>query len=159
LSKTARDIMTTDVISITGEETLQQALDLMNRHNISGLPVTDARNVLIGIISNTDIIDYAQTENVVPLFDLSGWISPHTDIKDLASVRRGIDLLAKTKVSKLMKKKVYTAGEDTSLIEIARLMSRRQINRVPIVDGEGRLIGIVTRADMVRGMAERDESI
>jgi len=151
--------MTTDVISITGDETLQQALDLMNRHNISGLPVTDARNVLTGIISNTDIIHYAQTENVVPLFDLSGWISPHTDIKDLASVRRGVDLLSKTKVSKLMKKKVYTAGEETPLIEIARLMSRRQINRVPIVDREGRLTGIVTRADLVRSIADRDDPI
>ena len=97
--------------------------------------------------------------NVVPLFDPSGWISPHTDINDLASIRRGIDLLARTKVSKLMKKKVYTASEETPLIEIARLMSRRQINRVPIVNREGKLTGIITRADMVRSIADRDDPI
>jgi CBS domain-containing protein len=159
LTKTARDVMTTKVISITGDETLQEAIDLMDRHNISGLPVTDAQNMLIGIISNTDIIHYSQKVNVVPLFDPSGWISPHTDINDLASIRRGIDLLARTKVSKLMKKKVYTASEKTPLIEIARLMSRRQINRVPIVNREGKLTGIITRADMVRSIADRDDPI
>jgi len=71
----------------------------------------------------------------------------------------GIDLLARTKVSELMKKKVYTAGEVTALIEIAGLMSRRQINRVPIVNREGKLTGIITRADMVRSIANSDDSI
>ena len=69
----------------------------------------------------------------------------------------GIDLLARTKVSELMKKKVYTAGEVTALIEIAGLMSRRQINRVPIVNREGKLTGIITRADMVRSIANSDD--
>lgn len=159
MSTTARDIMTRNVISITGEKTLQEAVDLMARHNISGLPVTDDRNVLTGIISNTDIISYSQKLNVVPLFDPSGWISPHAEIGDLATLRRGIDMLAGTKVSTLMKKKIYTAGEDSDLIKIAGLMSRRQVNRIPIVDREGRLTGIVTRADMVKSIANPDDSI
>lgn len=156
---TAKEIMTTDVIHVTGDKTLQEAIDLMARHNISGLPVTDSQNLLTGIISNTDIIRYSQKVNVVPLFDPSGWVSPHSDISDLTSLRRGIDLLAKTAVSKLMKKKVYTAGEESTLIDLAGLMSRRQVNRIPIVDREGRLTGIVTRADMVRSIAKSDSSI
>ncbi len=157
--KPAKDIMTRNVISITGEKTLQEAVDLMARNNISGLPVTDDRNVLTGIISNTDIISYSQKVNVVPLFDPSGWISPHAEITDLTSIRRGMDMLAKTKVSTLMKKKVYTAGEESDIIKIAGLMSRRQVNRVPIVDREGRLTGIITRADMVKSIANPDDSI
>lgn len=153
MSLTAKDIMTTTVISINEQQTLQEAISLMAEHNISGLPVTGPGDVLTGIISNTDIIDYAQKVNVVPLFDLSGWISPHTEIKDLASLRRGIDLLAKTTAGQLMKKKVYTAREDSELFEIARLMSRRQINRVPIIDRGGKLAGIVTRNDMVKSIA------
>ncbi|HOB28512.1 MAG: CBS domain-containing protein [Dethiobacteria bacterium] len=156
---TAKEIMTTDVISINKKQTLQEAASLMAEHGISGLPVTDAEGVLIGIISNTDIIDYAHKVNVVPLFDLSGWVSPHTEIKDLASIRRGIDLLAKTTVGQLMKKKVYTAREDTGLFELARLMSRRQVNRVPIVDRENKLIGIVTRNDLVQNIARSNDSI
>lgn len=72
-------------------------------------------------------------------------------IKGLSSIRRGVDLLAKTTVGRLMKKKVYTAREDTGMLEIARLLSRRQLNRVPIVDRK--LIGIVTRNDLVQSIA------
>ncbi|NLA10566.1 MAG: CBS domain-containing protein [Firmicutes bacterium] len=153
MTLTAREIMTAAVFSIAKQQTLQEALAIMAKHNISGLPVTEADGTLVGIISNTDIINYAQKENVVPLFDLSGWISPHAEIKDLTSIKRGIDLLAQTTVSRLMKRKVHTAGEDTAILAIAGLMSRHQVNRVPIVDGENRLRGIVTRNDLVRSIA------
>ncbi len=159
MTLTARDIMTADVISITGDKTLQEAVDVMAKYNISGLPVTDENNLLTGVISNTDILNYSQKVNVVPLFDPAGWISPHADISDLSSLRRGIDLLARTRVSALMKKKVHTAGEESTLIEIAALMSRRQINRIPILDRQGRLTGIVTRADMVKSIANPGNSI
>lgn len=159
MTVTAKDIMTTDVISITSDKTLQEAVDMMAKHNISGLPVTDAKNMLTGIISNTDILNYSQKVNVVPLFDPAGWVSPHADIGDLSSLRRGIELLARTRVSALMRKKVHTAGEESTLIEIATLMSRRQINRIPIVDQRGHLTGIVTRADMVKSIANSGNSI
>lgn len=153
MTLTAKEIMTAAVVSIEGQQTLQEALAIMAKYGISGLPVTGTDGVLVGIISNTDIINYAQKENVVPLFDLSGWISPHAEIKDLTSIKRGIDLLAQTAVSRLMKRKVHTACEDTAMIAIARLMSRYQVNRVPIVDANGRLLGIVTRNDLVKSFA------
>ena len=110
---TARDIMSPTVVGITEHQTLQEAISLMAQHNISGLPVIDEDHRLLGIISNTDIIRYSQQRNIVPLMDLSGWISPHTEITDMASLRRGIELLANTTVDRLMKRKVYTAsGQD-----------------------------------------------
>lgn len=153
MSLTAKEIMTAVVISINRNQTLQEAISLMARHRISGLPVIDNGGVLAGIITNADIISYAQKENVVPLFDLSGWISPHTDVGDLTSIKRGIDLLANTTVSRLMKKKVHTASADTGLLDIARLMSRYEINRVPVVDRNNQLIGIVTRNDLIQNIA------
>ena len=153
MSLTAKEIMTAAVISIDKKQTLQEALALMTEHNISGLPVTKSSTVLAGVISNTDIIDYAQKVNVVPLFDPAGWVSPHAEIKDLTTIRRGVDFLAQTTVGRLMKKRAYTAREDTEILEIARLMSRRQVNRVPIVDEENKLIGIVTRNDLVKSIA------
>ncbi|NMD41852.1 MAG: CBS domain-containing protein [Firmicutes bacterium] len=153
MTLTAKEIMTAAVVCVEGQQTLQEALAIMAKYGISGLPVTGTDGVLVGIISNTDIINYAQKENVVPLFDLSGWISPHAEIKDLTSIKRGIDLLAQTAVSRLMKRKVHTAREDTAMLAIARLMSRYQVNRVPIVDANGRLLGIVTRNDLVKSFA------
>lgn len=153
MSLTAKEIMTTAVISIDKKQTLQEAISLMAEHNISGLPVTQSSGMLAGVISNTDILNYAQKENVVPLFDPSGWVSPHAKVKDLSTIRRGIDFLAQTTVDRLMKKKVHTAREGTEMLEIARLMSRHQVNRVPIVDRENKLVGIVTRNDLVKNIA------
>ncbi len=154
MTMTARDIMSTEVVNINERQTLQEAIELMSRHNISGLPVTDESHALAGIISNIDIIRYSHQISVVPLMDLSGWVSPHTNIIDMASLRRGIDLLAKTEVSRLMKKKVYTAAEDTKIIDLAKLMSQHKINRIPILNSDRKLVGIVTRADLVKSLAK-----
>jgi CBS domain-containing protein len=146
--------MTAPVISVTEDQTLKDLTELLAKHKFSGVPVVDANNTVVGIISNTDIVCYSQQVNVIPFTDLSGWISPHTDIADMASLRQGIDLLGKTRVSQVMTKKVHTVVEDSTAEEIARLMCRRNINRVPVVDRQGKLVGIVTRADLVKNMAD-----
>lgn len=149
----AKEIMTHPVISIKEDQTLEEAINLLAKQKFSGVPVVNDDNKVIGILSDSDIIRYSHQAKVIPFMDLSGWISPHTDISDLATVRKGIDMLSTTKAGEVMTKKVYTVREDADLTEVARLMNRRNINRVPVVDDEGRLIGIITRADMVRVMA------
>ncbi len=150
----AKDIMSAPAVSVDGEETLREAIETLAEKKISGLPVVDDQNNVIGIISDTDIIRYSQKLNVVPHATLSGWVSPYTDIEDLASMRKGYELLGTTRIKNIMTKKVHTTHEDTDAGEVARLMSKRNINRVPVVDSEGKLVGIVTRADMVQCMAK-----
>jgi len=150
----AKDIMSAPAISITENHTLQEVLELMAENNFSGLPIVDSDNKVIGIISNTDIIRYSQQSSVIPLSNLSGWISPYANITDLASVRKGFEMLNKTKAGQIMTKKVYTVSQDTDATEIAQLMNQRKVNRIPVVDSEGKLVGIVTRGDMVQCMAK-----
>lgn len=154
MSALARDIMNTPVISISADQSIKEVIDLLTANKFSGVPVVDSSNKVVGVISDTDIVRYSHQLSVIPFTDLSGWISPYADISDLASLRKGIDLLATTKVAQVMTKKVFTAGEDTEVSEIAKLMSRRKINRVPIVNQDGELVGIVTRADLVSNMAK-----
>jgi CBS domain-containing protein len=151
---TAKDIMTTPVLSVTGDQTVQVVLELLAEKRISGVPVVDDQQKVIGIISDTDIIRYAHQLSVVPLSNLSGWISPYTEISDLASMRKGFELLHKTKFDQIMTKKVYTIHEDASATEVAELMNRRKINRVPVVDSNDKLVGIITRSDIVQCMAK-----
>jgi CBS domain-containing protein len=153
LSATAREIMTAPVISVTEDQTLKDVIELLAKHKFSGVPVVNADNIVVGILSDTDIVRYSHQVSVIPFADLSGWISPYTDIADMASLRQGIDMLSKTTVSQVMTKKVHTASVDTAVVDIARMMSRRNINRVPVLDQQGKLAGIVTRADVVRNMA------
>ena len=153
MTATAKMIMTTPAVSVTERQTIKDVIELLAKNNFSGVPVVDDNNIVVGILSNTDIIRYSQQVSLIPLTDLSGWISPYTDVTDLAALRQGIDLITRTTAAEIMTRKVYTATEDTPVTELARLMSRRRINRVPIVDAAGKLIGIVTRADLVKSMA------
>ncbi|MDY6827446.1 MAG: CBS domain-containing protein [Bacillota bacterium] len=150
---TAKDIMSKPAISVTEDHTLREVLELLVEHRFSGMPVVNAEGKVVGIISDTDIIRYSQQLNVVPLSNLSGWISPYAEISDLASLKTGFELLHKTKVSEVMTKKVYSVRKDTPNSEVAQLMSRRNINRVPIIDSSDKLVGIVTRTDLVKCMA------
>ena len=149
-----KEIMSKPAISVDENQTLQEVLELLAKHRFSGVPVVDAEDKVIGIISDTDIIRYSQQISVIPLSNLSGWISPYADITDLASVRKGFEMLTKTKVSQVMTKKAYTITADADVTEVAQLMNRRKINRVPVVADNGKLIGIVTRGDMVQCMAK-----
>jgi len=155
----ARDIMTVEVITVTEQDTLQDVIELLSVHRFGGLPVVEADGKLIGIISVTDIVHYSEKVDVVPLINLSGWVSPHADTDSLFYLRKGQDALNYTTVGEIMRRKLFTAKADEPLQEVARLMKRRRINRVPIVDNDYKLIGIVTRSDIVRGISQLEEFI
>jgi CBS domain-containing protein len=152
--QTAKEIMTKPALSARGTDTVKAVLELLAEKRISGVPVVDEDEKVIGVISDTDIIRYAHQISVVPLSNLSGWISPYAEVSDLASMRKGFELLHRTDVSQVMTKKVYTAHEDAPANEVAELMNRRKINRVPVVDSDDKLKGIITRSDMVQCMAK-----
>jgi len=150
----ARDIMSSPPISIHEDKTLREAIELLAEHRFSGLPVVNNEGKIVGIISDTDIIRYSEKIKVVPHTNLSGWISPYVDVSTLATMRKGMDSLHQTRVSEVMTKKVFTVNEEAEATDIARLMNRRNINRIPVVDGNNKLVGVVTRADMVQCMAK-----
>ncbi len=152
--QTAKEIMTKPALSAREADTVKAVLELLAEKRISGVPVVNEDGKVIGVISDTDIIRYAHQISVVPLSNLSGWISPYAEVSDLASMRKGFELLHRTAVSQIMTKKVHTVHEDAPANEVAEMMNRRKINRVPVVDSDDKLKGIVTRSDLVQCMAK-----
>ncbi len=151
----ASQIMTKDVISVQLDTTLEEVVKILAEKKISGLPVVDNENKLVGVITETDIVEHANSLHVIPLIASSSWISPHTEISQIATYKRGFELLSNTKVEGVMSKKVFTAKANTSGLEIATLMKKKRVNHIPIVDDEGKLIGIVARSDIVNYLAEK----
>ncbi len=149
----AKDIMTESAFSVKKNSNVKAALDLLAENNISGLPVVDDAGKVVGIISGSDILRYSQQKNVVPKTSSSFWVSPYTETDDIASIRDGFEILHRTSVDHVMTKKAYTVKEDTPVSDIAKLMISRSINRVPVVDSDGKLVGIISRADLVKFMA------
>ncbi len=141
---TASTVMKESVITVNPENTLSEALEVLARHRISGLPVVDRDLRVVGVLSKTDIIagvlkdaDESVDELVAGMVYrfLRGKIDP-TQLDEVL-------------VEQVMTRRVYKARPNTPLREIAELMVKHEINRVPIVDQEGLLVGIVTRSDLL----------
>ncbi len=150
----ASNIMNTSVISISPQATLKEVVEILADNKISGLPVVDSANKVVGVITETDIVDFATKLHVVPLIGTSGWISPYLDVTEMTKFKRGFTLLANTKVEKVMSRKPITVSEDLQIHEIANLMKKKSVNRILVVDNEGKIVGIIARADLVNFLAE-----
>ncbi|MGI5823853.1 MAG: CBS domain-containing protein [Dethiobacteria bacterium] len=150
----ASSVMNTAVVSVGPDKTLKEVVKILADNRISGLPVVDSENKLVGVVTETDIVNFATKVHVIPLIGTSGWISPHTDITEIAKFKKGFNLLANTKVEKVMSRKPATVSASTYINNVAELMKRRDINRVFVVDKEGKIIGVIARADLVDYLAE-----
>ncbi|NMB34667.1 MAG: CBS domain-containing protein [Firmicutes bacterium] len=150
----ASSVMNTAVVSVAPEATLGEVVELLAEHKISGVPVVDADNKAVGVITETDIVVFASDLHVVPLIATSGWISPYMDVTELTKFKKGFALLANTKVEKVMSKKPVTVPEDMYVYQIAKRMKKKDVNRVLVVDKEGKVVGIIARADLVNFLAK-----
>lgn len=139
----ARDIMTTNVCTFAPETSVLEAARLLVDRRISGAPVVDGANRVIGIVSERDLIRRAElgTEK-----EWSGW-------REFLVARRTLahEFIRShaTRVGDIMTAPVWTVGENATLAELAELFEKKNIRRAPVVR-EGRLAGIASRADMVR---------
>lgn len=144
-----RDIMTTDPVRVTGDTRLREAARLMVRHRVSGLPVVDEAGKLIGIVSEGDFIrreagrDRPQGVSLLDAVFGEGELQP-----------AGAETVAE-----VMTRSVVTITPEASIGEAARVMGRRNVKRLPVVDLEGELVGIVSRADVVGAFTKPDDVI
>ena len=147
--KTARDIMTRDVITVEPETSVEDAAKLMSKHRVSGLPVVKDGKML-GIVSEKDLIVKDKKLHFPEYINLIGGI---IYVESYRKFREEFKKYIAVRVEELMTTEVEIIEPDTPVNEIATLMSREEINRLPVLE-DGKLIGIVTRADLVRNMAD-----
>ncbi|MBN2113481.1 MAG: CBS domain-containing protein [Acidimicrobiia bacterium] len=144
-----RDIMTTDPFRVTGDTRLREAARLMVRHRVSGLPVVDEAGKLVGIVSEGDFIrreagrDRPQGVSLLDAVFGEGELQP-----------AGAETVAE-----VMTRSVVTITPEATIGEAARVMGRRNVKRLPVVDLEGELVGIVSRADVVGAFTKPDDVI
>ncbi|MGC8835221.1 MAG: CBS domain-containing protein [Armatimonadota bacterium] len=143
---TARDVMTRDVVTIPETASLRDAVHVLVNHEISGAPVVDESGNVVGMLSEADILDERKREAALPRVALFG-----VSIIPDDSLRRAYEEGMSLQVKDVMTKKVISVEEDTSVKEIARLMVRHRINRVPVIK-DRRLVGIVARDDILRAL-------
>jgi CBS domain-containing protein len=146
---TARDIMTKEVITISPDTSIEALSEILIENKISGVPVVDGRGILAGIVTEADIIVRDTDLHFPRYFKLLDAI---IYLESLNKFRDNLKKHLATKVEDIMTKKVKTIKPDTPVSEIAEIMLAEKINRLPVVDKNDKVKGIVTRADIVKSM-------
>ncbi|MEQ9126100.1 MAG: CBS domain-containing protein [Alphaproteobacteria bacterium] len=141
----AKDVMTTEVVVAAEDTPVHEIVGKLIKHRISGMPVVDALGRVVGIVSEGDLL---QPEGQ-PSASRAWWLEA-VYAGDTIQFKRAHGRTA----GAIMTKDVVTVGPDTPLAEIARLIERKRIKRVPVVTTEGELVGIVSRANLLHGLAD-----
>jgi len=145
--KVAKDIMVTNVITVTPQDDVNRVAHLLLEYHISGLPVVNSKGKLVGIISEADLVfqeKKVRSPFFMVLFDSPIYLErPHRFLDEL---KRS----AAQKVKDLMSTKLHTVGPETGIADVATILAEKGINRVPVVDKEGKILGIITRQDIIK---------
>jgi CBS domain-containing protein len=148
---TAAAVMTTTVVTVSPETPVPEVARLLHEHRISGVPVVDGGGQVIGIVSEGDLIGHA---GAIGEQRRSWWLRLLTGENALA---RDYSKTHGRAARDVMTSRVITIAETASLADIARQMERHGIKRVPVVR-DGRLIGIVSRSNLLQALAATDVS-
>jgi len=150
---TAREIMTSPVITVRPETPIREIINLMLRSRISGVPVVDDDQRVVGVVSEADLLE--KEDRPYPEPPLLSWHGRSLRLERMVGrYRKATGAVARD----VMTENLITAGEDTEVHELAHLMLRHGINRVLIVR-DGRLAGIVARADVLKIFLRSDDNL
>jgi CBS domain-containing membrane protein len=141
-----RDVMTQNVIKVREDADINEVATLLSENRISGLPVVDSQDRVIGMITEADVLA------------MVGMKKGHT-FKDVIRHLLGEPLSGPKRSKRLrdvMTKPVITTGPEADIREIALTLDEKRIKRLPVVDEQGKLIGVISRADIVRAIGKND---
>jgi CBS-domain-containing membrane protein len=146
MSWSVASVMTKDVMSVSPGTAYKEIVERLRERSVSAVPVIETDGRVVGIVSEADLLLKEERPASGPGGTL---LHPHGD----AARAQGRN------AASIMTADVVTVGPGATLTEAARLMHGRGVKRLPVVDGEGRLVGIVSRADLLQPFLRSDESI
>jgi CBS domain-containing protein len=153
ISVKAKDIMSADVITVKKDATIEEIAHILTEKNISGVPVVDDDNSVIGVVTQKDLLYKKIEPRFPPVVEILGGL---IFLKSVKNYNEELRKLVATKAEEIMTKKVVTVDEDTDIERIAELMVEQDINRIPVVKAS-KLVGIISRTDVVKYIAKTME--
>ncbi|MGH2754135.1 MAG: CBS domain-containing protein [Actinomycetota bacterium] len=143
---TARDVMSAPAMACREHAFFEEVAEILAGRHISGLPVIDADGIVVGVISERDLAHALGGPMVRLVLRRPNHGRGFEDLHEIPRDRR--------RAARVMSAPAITAGPDAPLPELARLMKVHDVNRLPVVDGGRRLIGVVTRGDLLGVIAQ-----
>lgn len=148
----AKDVMTHGVVTVGPSTPVNEIAKLLLERHISAVPVVDTGNQVLGIVSEGDLMRRPETGTARRL---SWWLRVIADRDTLA---REYTKSHGSEAQSIMTREVVTVNEDAELADIAQILEKKRIKRVPVVR-DGRLVGIVSRANLLQGLAVKKGAI
>jgi len=141
-SVTAGKVMTTDVVFVKKDDSLETAAETMARHGIAGVPVVENGEKVVGVISEKDFLSHMGGDDAKSFMEV---VAQYLRNKGCIAIT-----MRQQKAEDIMTSPAITVREDTPVSEIANIFTEKEINRVPVTDDGGKLLGIVAREDIVK---------
>jgi len=145
---TAGDVMTRDVITVKKETTIRELAELFARHRISSAPVADDNGNMIGIVTETDLIEQDKSLHIPTVISLFDWV---IYLESDKKFEKELKKMTGQTVGDIFTPEAETVAPSTPISEVADIMSSRKIHAIPVVE-DHKVVGIVARIDLIRTM-------
>ncbi|MCZ7400592.1 MAG: CBS domain-containing protein [Candidatus Methanoperedens sp.] len=154
-----KDVMNKDVIICAPNDTLGHLADMFKKNHISGIPVVDKGKV-VGLVSETDLIKLFK----IPEYSNDLWLPspfeiieiPIRDLVKFEETKKFFENMKLRPVKEIMTKTVHAISPDEDLEDASTMMVKYDVNRLPVIEN-GKLVGIVARSDIIKGLSESAE--
>jgi CBS domain-containing protein len=141
-----KDFMISDVISVKEDTTVRELLKILVKNKIGGVPVVNNDNVLVGVISDGDVIRYLQPSNR-NVFDMFSVIL----ISDREQLEDKLTYALEKPVKKMMRTRdIKSLQPNNKLDEALQIFARHHFKKIPVLDDNGRVVGVISRGDLLR---------
>jgi CBS domain-containing protein len=148
---TAGDVMTREVLTVKRETTIRDLAELFARHRISSAPVVDDSGAMIGIVTETDLVEQDKSLHIPTVISLFDWV---IYLESDKKFEKELKKMTGQTVGDIYTKDVVQVSPSTPVSDVANLISSRKVNSIPVVDGN-RLVGMVARIDLIRTMIKQ----
>lgn len=146
--QTIADIMTRDVIAVKRETSVRELAEIFTTRRIGSLPVVDDNNRLIGIVTETDLVEQDKTLHIPTVVSIFDWV---IYLESGKRFEKELQKVTARTVGEIMNTSVEIIAPTAPISQAADIMTEKGIHAVPVVDG-GKLVGIVSRIDLIRSM-------
>ncbi len=149
----AKDIMTTDVVTLSPETDIATAAKMLLEKHINGLPVINEDSTLAGVLCQSDLVAQQESISMPSLFTLlDGYIT----FSSSTEMEKEISKISATMVEQAMTRSPKTVSPETTIEEIANLMVNKKLYTLPVLEN-GKLVGIVGKEDILRVLTSAGE--
>lgn len=143
-----QNIMTKETITVTEDTPVFEVAELLFDRNLTGMPVIDSECHVIGIITEYDLLSRSEHIHIPTYIKLLSQFKAAGS--ESSNIKKEINKIQELEARDVMTKPVVTVSPDTEVAEAARIFTDEHINPLPVVDGQGILVGIISRADIVK---------